>query len=191
MRHLHPTTLRLAIKLPLAACCQQLHTQRRRQRAGQHHDPVFTALLSAITLSLLSSCWRNDGEFSTALNNKVRVEQAAEVDLSTISQMPWDELFVFGPYSLRERNCELLQLGWFACRITFPSSVSEGEHILVFRENKQVVHSERHARMNGDFSSRESKLPFPVVRSDARFAVVAEAAAAPQGLKWFRLDHKS
>ena len=157
----------------------------------QHLDKLARAIaLSVLALSLLSSCWRNDGQFSAALNNKVRAEQATEVDLSAISQMPWDELFVFGPYSPRERNCELMQLGWFACRITFPSSVSESEHILVFREKRRVVHSERHARMNGDFSSRDSKLPFPVLRSAAKFTVVSVPNTTPRGGKWFRLDHK-
>jgi hypothetical protein len=158
----------------------------------QHPAQLARAIaLSLFALPFLASCWRTDGEFSSALSSEVRAEHAAEVDLSTLSQMPWDELFVFGPYSPREKNCELLKLDWFSCRVTFPASVSESESILVFREKKQVVHSERHARINGDFHSRENRLPFPILRSAAKFTVVAVRNFTPQGIQWFRLEHKS
>lgn len=57
-------------------------------------------------MALLSACLGGGaGEFSAALGRKLQSERPAEVDLSTVTPLVWDELFAFDPYSLREDNC--------------------------------------------------------------------------------------
>ena len=149
------------------------------------------AAVASTALLLLSACFSGGaGEFSTALGKKLQSGRPAEVNLSTITPLHWDELFIFGPYSIREDSCRTLQLGWFECRTTLPSAVSEGEYILVFRTNAKVVHSEHHSRANGDFYSQTTQRPQPIKRSAAKFTVEPVSNVLPQGTQWFRLEHK-
>jgi hypothetical protein len=157
-------------------------------------SPEYTrpaALLSA-ALFLLGACSsdRGIGAFSVALGAKLQTERPTEVDLSTVTPRPWEELFVFGPYTSRERNCEILQLGWFGCRATFSSAVNENEYTLVFRVAGKVIQSERHSRANGDFYSSAVPFPQPIRWSEARFTVLPISNSTPQGSQWFRLEYK-
>jgi hypothetical protein len=153
---------------------------------------------SASTLLLVSAALLLDacnsahpaGEFSSALGNLVRSGTARQVDLSTLSPLAWEELFVFGPYSIREGSCKTLQLGWFTCRTTLPAEVNESEYVLVFRLKSKVVHVEHHSRANGDFYSKDSVRPQPILRTAAVFSVLLVSNRAPQGQRWYRLEHQ-
>jgi len=141
------------------------------------------------SLALVAGCSSSAGEFSVALGKRLQVERQPVVDLAKVTSLNWEELFIFGPYSIREESCKLLQLSWLECRFTIPSSVDEGEYFLVFRAKQKVVHSERHARGNGDFHSRGGRRPQPVSHLSAKFNVVPTGSATPQGAQWFRLEY--
>nr|WP_315228848.1 hypothetical protein [uncultured Albidiferax sp.] len=130
------------------------------------------------------------GEFSSALGKLVRSESTRSIDLSTVSPLAWDELFVFGPYSLRENSCKTLGLGWFTCWTTLPSDVNESEYVLVFRQKSKIVHVEHHSRANGDFSWQDNPRPQPILRSAAVFSILLVSNRAPQGQRWYRLEHQ-
>jgi hypothetical protein len=155
-----------------------MHTRRT--------PPVSVLFGFCIVLLQACSLASRTGEFSATLGAKLRTERPSEVDLSTIGSERWEELFAFGPYTRREENCQILQLGWLECRMTFPSTVDEREYILVFREDRKIVHSEHHPRLNGDFAPH----PSPVKRSAATFSVRSITSSPPQSLQWFRLEHK-
>lgn len=147
-----------------------------------------TAAVAAL-VALAAACigCSQSGEFSAALGEHLHKNHPLEVDLATVQPTAaWDELFIFGPYSIREQSCRTLGLGGLECRLTMPAQVPEGEHVLVFRLAGRVQRTERHARLNGDFHGH----PQPVARSAARFAVVPTPDLLPDGRRWWRLEHK-
>ncbi len=150
------------------------------------------AIALASVLAILVACTTAEpaGEFSTALGKLVRSEKVHEVDLANVLPLDWDELFAFGPYSTRESNCRVLQLGWLKCRMTLPAEVNGGEFVLVFQSNSKVVHVEHHRRWNGDFSSQTSPRPQPILRSAAKFSVRLVSNRAPEDEQWYQLEHQ-
>ena len=140
----------------------------------------------------LAACTSGSSEqFSTTLAHKLQSERPAEIDLATVSAIPWDELFIFGPGSTREANCSELKLDLFECRTTFPATVGDGDDVLVFRRKGKVMRAEVHPRANGDFSSSLSTPPpRPILRTAARFSVVTMEQLKPAGPPRFRLDHQ-
>jgi hypothetical protein len=149
--------------------------------------PFFSILVGFCVIALSACSLSNGaGTFSETLGAKLRAERPLEIDLSTIGSDHWEELFIFGPYTMREGNCQVLQLGWLECRITFPASVDEREFILVFRGGGKIIQSEHHPRLNGDFAPHA----MPVKRSAATYVVRSTTTAPPQNLQWFRLEYK-
>jgi len=151
------------------------------------------AITLASVSALLFACTAVEppGEFSTALGKLVRLDKVPEVDLANVLALDWDEMFAFGPYSIRERNCQALQLGWLRCRTTLPAEVNDGEFVLVFRSNSEVVHVEHHRRWNGDLSSQTSPRPQPIVRSAAKFSVKAISSRVPEAEQWYQLEYRA
>jgi hypothetical protein len=150
---------------------------------------VKTVLLAAAVI--LSACGsKSSGEFSASLGEIIRSEKVREIDLATVSSLPWDELFAFGPYSMREDGCRTLKLSWFECRVTLPAAVDEGEYLLVFRLNSKVIKVEHHSRSNGDFYSEDARRPQPILRSAAVFSVLLVSNRAPQGQRRYRLEYQ-
>ena len=143
--------------------------------------------LAALSAAVLMACSASPGGFSTELGTVVRSGRTTEVDLANIHHLQWDEMFAFGPYSIRERNCQALQWGWFACQMTLPASSEEHEYFLVFRQNLKVVHAEHHWRMNGDFTGNPR--PQPILRASAVFHIKLESNRTPAAQEWFRLEH--
>lgn len=146
----------------------------------------------AAALIPLGACSSSDSEqFSVSLGKKLRAERPAEIDLAEVSAIPWDEIFIFGPRSVREDNCKVLQMDLFSCRTTFPAVVGEGDNVLVFRRNGKVMRAEVHPRSNGDFSSSSgSPMPVPIKRSAARFTVMPMPASVAQDAPGFHLEYK-
>jgi hypothetical protein len=140
-------------------------------------------------LILLSGCSVRSGEFSTALGTLLRSDAVSEVDFAKVLPLEWDELFAFGPYSIRERNCEVLNLGWLECRIKLPAEVEEGEYFFLFRRGVEVVHSEHHSRQNGDFGSHGTPTPWPIDRANARFLIHRIQGQGESGTLRFELEH--
>lgn len=158
-----------------------------------HHLTRAVSMLVLLGVaSLLNACNVREpvGEFSSALGKLVRSESTRQVDLATLSPLAWEELFVFSPYSNREDNCKTLQLGWFACRTTLPAEVNDSEYVLVFRQKAKVIHVEHHSRANGDFYSKDKPRPQPILRTAAGFSVLLVSNRAPEGQRWYRLEHQ-
>lgn len=146
---------------------------------------------AALVVSLTACTAGSEGQFSTALAKKLQAERPTEIDLATVSTIAWDELFIFGPYSVREDNCRVLALDLFECRTTFPETVAESDNVLVFRRQGKVMRAEVHPRRDGDFSSSAGPPPpRPILRSAAPFSVVPVDGAGPGEPPRFRLMHK-
>ena len=152
---------------------------------------ALASLAFAALLPLAACTSGSSQQFSTALAKKLQSEHPTEIDLANVSAIAWDELFIFGPYSMREANCSVLKLDLFECRTTFPAMVGEGDNVLVFRRNGKVMRAEVHPRANGDFSSSiGTPPPRPVLRAAARFSVVPTDKARPEDPPRFRLEYK-
>ena len=146
---------------------------------------------AAVTLmlaALVAACSASPGNFSSTLGEIVRSGKTKEVNLAQVLPLEWDELYAFGPYSIREMSCETLQLGWLECRITIPSSIDENEYFLVFRHRSGIVHTEHHWRWNGDFYS-SVPMPHPILRSNAKFEIKLVSNRAAEGDRWYQLEH--
>ena len=171
----------------------RLHSQLRAAPRVKNFSRRWCGLASlAFAALLLAACTSGSSQqFSTALANKLQSVRPTEIDLATVSAITWDELFIFGPYSMREANCSALKLDLFECRTTFPEMVGEGDNVLVFRRNGKVMRAEVHPRANGDFSSSiGTPPPRPVLRAAARFSVVATDKVRPEDPPRFRLEYK-
>ena len=145
----------------------------------------FVIAASAMTLAACIPGPPKAGPLSAALGKLVREDRVREVDLAAVWPLPWDEIFVFGPYSMRESNCQILELGWLRCRMTLPAMVEDGEFVLVFRVRSDVTRVERHSRWNGDFASR----PQPIPRTSAIFSVEPDGHSSGSET-WYRLVYR-
>ena len=78
-----------------------------------------------------------------------------------------------------------MSLNQIACdeQIT-EESTDDGEMLLVFRKDGEIIHVEMHFRFNGDFAPLD--YPVPVMPEKATFAVVQDGRAA-SGSPWLRL----
>ncbi len=158
----------------------------------QHLTRTVSMLVLVGVAMLFNACTAREsgGEFSSALGKLVRSESTQRIDLATLSPLVWDELFVFSPYSNREDSCKTLQLGWFSCRTTLPAEVNDSEYVLAFRLKAKVIHVEHHSRANGDFYSQDNPRPQPILRTAAVFSVLLVSNRAPDGQRWYRLEHQ-
>ncbi len=129
-----------------------------------------------------------EGRFSAALARVLEDRPPAEIDLAVVTPFAWEEMFIFEPQSSREENCKVLDLGWIDCRLTLPAEVGANEHFLVFRRKQQIIRSEPHARTNGDFGVGSRGRPQPLLRADARFAVVTLGRSSQESVPAYRLD---
>lgn len=144
-----------------------------------------------ILLSLcLASCgdiyrYLNSGEVSKAINKEIREEHAQQIKIAQLTDFAWDELYLFGPYSVTSEICKTLELGKTECESTITvSSTDDGQWMMVFRENKHVVHTELHLGWHGYFM-REFDEPF--TPESALFSVTL-ADWSSNGIEHFELD---
>lgn len=156
---------------------------------GARVKRTWQAVLCASALTL-AGCGGPPGEASVALGRAVRSASSGEVDLAKVWSRPWDELYVFGPYSLREDSCRVLGLDRLTCLATIPGYVGDHEYLLVLRHEATITLVERHRRIDGDFYNREVPMPRPVPRANAVFAVKAVPAMGGSPA-WYRLEHKT
>jgi hypothetical protein len=151
-------------------------THRLVSQRGCRSSRRWLRTLAALTgLSLwleICAAQPKPGQFGVTLGQKLQAERPALIDLASVSTLAWDELFIFDPRSTKDDNCRLLKLDYFECFTTFPATVRDDEHILVFRRNGKLVRVERHPRKNGDFVSAAQPRPQPILRTAAIFATL-------------------
>lgn len=140
-------------------------------------------LVACVFTLSLAACGPSGSErsFGGALAARLQAERPAAIDLATVAGFDWDELFVFEPGSQRDPNCALLKLDLLECVTTFPSTVRDDEHILVFRRQGRKTRVERHRRALGDFvvPAGGAARPQPILRTAANFRVVGSATGSP------------
>ena len=73
------------------------------------------------------------------------------IDLAQHTKFQWSDAVIFAPYAVRSEICKELTLNDKDCLRLSPDMVPEGQFLLVFRLNEQVIHHEFHDRSNGDF----------------------------------------
>ncbi|MEO8102561.1 MAG: hypothetical protein ABI790_08545 [Betaproteobacteria bacterium] len=152
---------------------------------------VVLSVLTIVAVACSGSIYRyvQSGPVSWQLKKQVRDAQLTEVDLGKIAAFPWDELFLFGPYTGPEEICKVLSLQQRECTNAIKDELdSDGVMLLVFRMDRRIVHADLHMRYHGDFT------PVPAVqplnRSQAVFSVFADGEASGAGGKWLRLRPK-
>lgn len=79
---------------------------------------------------------------------------ATTIDLAQHTKFQWSDAVLFAPYAVRSEICKELTLNEKDCLRFSPDMVPEGQFLLVFRLNEQIIHHEFHDRSNGDFQIR-------------------------------------
>ena len=126
------------------------------------------------------------GPVGWELKKRVRDARATEVDMARIAAFPWDELFLFDPYSSPQSICKTLALQPGECATTIKNELEdEGEILMVFRSGGRVVHTDLHVRYHGDFSPAPERQPLS--RAQAVFDVVADGQTTRGGVPWLKL----
>ena len=122
------------------------------------------------------------GPVGEKIRRAVIVDGAKSIDIAALTSFGWSELILYGPYQFRERICAREKLEWTDCR-KVPSSIDEGEVLLLFRTVSGDIYMERHDRAEGDFTN--SGAPRPLVPAKAVFEVLIEKSS--QENEWYRL----
>jgi hypothetical protein len=144
----------------------------------------FLFLLCGLLVSCDPSGYLS-GPVGKALRNEVRERKQREIDLVSMVPFKWDELFLFEPYSPRSEVCKELRLKESECSsIVKSESTDDGQMLLVFKLEAQIVHTEMHIRFNGDFTPLDFKQP--ITPTTAKFRVQEEGHSA-SGKPWLRL----
>src|SRR5262249_32898641 len=112
------------------------------------------------------------------------VRQGGVVDLARLTDFPWEQAFVFSPFTTREQICQALSAQWADCRAAVPRVLEEGSYLLVFASHGKVVHQELHARANGDFCSTSCVIE--LTAAAAAFKAVADGKL-PDGTPHYAL----
>lgn len=139
---------------------------------------LHASVTAAFTLFLVTGCDRageillegehylQSGSVGWAMKKELRDKRSQTVDIARLTEFPWDELFLFGPYEPRTAVCHRLAIAPDRCTAVVPyESKDDSEMLMVFRHRGEVVHTEIHLRMNGDF------LPVPALAVQAGSAV--------------------
>lgn len=143
-------------------------------------------ILLALSI-LLTGCFLigpGSNMVGTNIGREVRDKKVKHIDIAKLTNFPWDDIYVFGPYQRRVSICESLKLEASTCTRLIRKDVDEGETLLVFRNKNEIVHVERHRRYFGDFAV--SAAHNPIQREDAKF-LVEQSAVAYDGKPWYKL----
>lgn len=128
------------------------------------------------------------GNVSVKIKELVREKRVTTFDLKVVASFPWTEVYLFGPYQMREDICLVLGLTGFECWWVAPAMVDESHDFLVFRNDQEIVHREHHALYHGDFSFGGQ--PRPLRHHDAHFIIV-QGSKMTTGDVWLYLEHRA
>lgn len=127
-------------------------------------------------------CRQYESPVSSAIAEKVSKGEGTIINLAEMTSFEWDKLYIFDPYESRD-NIQNSIGQQFLKTDELPMGVSEGDTLLVFTKNNQVVHYFNHPRGKGDFSGLKNHNWF--TPQNAKFQVFQEG----RGLygKWLKL----
>jgi hypothetical protein len=146
---------------------------------------LFTILLF-LSLSGCGDSYRylKSGNVGWALKKELRDKKSTRVDIANLTNFQWDELFLFSPYQATNEICKRLVLSAVDCKSFITAeSTDDGEMLMVFRREGNIVHTEMHIRWHGDFTP-VSDMPF--TPRTAVFSVSVEGKGA-SGNDWLKL----
>lgn len=147
-----------------------------------------TILFLMLVLTSCSAFEPSAGKVGARIGEAIREMKAQEVDIASMTDFAWDELFLFGPYEDRSNICASLGLHGAECDHTAPEYIDEGAFLMVFRLDGKIIHVENHRRYFGDFS--RSGVPQPILRSAAKFSS-RQGDTTTDGRPWYYLEfHK-
>lgn len=115
-------------------------------------------IIFAILICSLNGCgdiyrYAKSGKVGWALKKELRDKHSREIAIANFTKFQWDELFLFGPYESTRNVCKRLDLSQEDCTSTIKStSTDDGEMLMIFRQKGNVVHSEMHFLLHGDFT---------------------------------------
>jgi hypothetical protein len=110
-------------------------------------------MLIAAAVAVAAACDDRQETFSDRIGSVIREKR--ELNLSEVTNFPWDRVVIFGPYSERNRHiCPSLRSVWPSCEAEAPKHLGEGEMYLVFISDGAVIRGEMHEARNGRFCPR-------------------------------------
>jgi hypothetical protein len=122
---------------------------------------------------------------SASIGKAIREPDARILKLEQVALFDWDAVFLFPPYTPKDRVCYVLRVDDHCASVVPFESTDDGLMTLAFRRSGVVVRVEQHSRANGDFTPVPVAQPIP--RSRAVFEIVRERQGSGGGSDWRRL----
>jgi hypothetical protein len=116
--------------------------------------PMSGRLLRLIMLSASIAFAAACGDQHETLSDRIdrTVRQKGELNLSEVTDFPWDSVVIFEPYSKRTHDiCPRLRSVWPSCEAESLEPLWESDIYLVFIANGTVVRGVMHQAKYGDF----------------------------------------
>ena len=128
----------------------------------------YSLRIFGLILCLYSAGCHRNSPLSEPIKSVVQ-SGASQLDMSNVAHFAWDEVFVFGPYTPKDSECQILRHSESQCTSEGLRDVDESEAIMVFLHNASVIRVESIPRTIADFDVNCLNKPFK--RAAARFLV--------------------
>jgi hypothetical protein len=96
-----------------------------------------------------------------------QVRRSGELNLDKATGFEWDSVYIFGPYTGREKICGKLSAVWTICETVVPVYIGESGYFFIFTKGGSVLKHEWHMAWNGGFC--DSVLGEKIAKADAIF----------------------
>jgi hypothetical protein len=110
----------------------------------------YSLRLLAIVLFLSSAGCRRNSSLSEPIG-KVVQSGARQLNMGRVTNFAWEDVFVFGPYTPKDEECQTLKHSESKCLYEGLRDVDESESLLVFLHDASVNRVESIPRTIADF----------------------------------------
>jgi hypothetical protein len=110
---------------------------------------VLNHFLVSVFCLALAACHKKTSvseDIGRVLNSR-----ASQVDMRSVANFVWDDMFIFGPYTPKDQICQTLKHSVSQCSYEGIRDVDESEHLIVFLHSASVTRVESLPRTVGDF----------------------------------------
>lgn len=136
----------------------------------------------ALPLVLLAAC-QNNASLEARLAQLARDNVGRSIDIRAATQFDWDEVAIFGPYSIKSNACKTLNLSRWGCFwLDFPKPEDGAPLMLAFLQAGKLVATTQISRCEGLKVVLRAGYGKKADRGSARFASHFDSNECQKGL---------